>query len=375
MKHILVLGCGRVGSAIAYDLAKQHTVTVADIDQVALEKIHVKNHNIQIQYQDFSELKKLYELVQKYDLIVSAVPGFMGFQTLKTIIEAKKNVVDISFFPENALELHDLANKNQVTALVDFGVAPGLGNVLFGHYDNIMQIESYECYVGGLPKNKEKPFEYKAPFSPIDVIEEYTRPARLFENNQIITKEALTELEIIHFDQVGELEAFNTDGLRSLLYTMSHVPYMKEKTLRYPGHTQKIKLLKEVGFFSEEIRKIDNHQYKPIDITADILKEKWFLKEGEEEFTVMKIIIHSQDKKVEIDLYDEYDIQTQTTSMARTTGYTCTAGVNLILDKLFLKNGVFPPEIIGKEDTCYNFILEYLDARNIILKTQNSLTK
>ena len=163
-----------------------------------------------------------------YDLIISAVPGFMGFETLKTIIETKKNVVDISFFPENALELNELAQKNNVTALVDFGVAPGLGNILFGNYDKLMKIESYECYVGGLPKNKNQPLEYKAPFSPIDVIEEYTRPARLYENNNIITKQPLTDIETIKFDKVGELEAFNTDGLRSLLYTMSHIPNMKE---------------------------------------------------------------------------------------------------------------------------------------------------
>ena len=154
MKHILVLGGGRVGSAIAYDLSKKYSITVADIDKDTLRKVRKKNNNIQVLCEDFSELNKLSELVKNYDLIVSAVPGFMGFQTLKTIIEAKKNTVDISFFSENALELNELAKKNQVTALVDFGVAPGLGNVLFGNYDNLMKIESYECYVGGLPKNK-----------------------------------------------------------------------------------------------------------------------------------------------------------------------------------------------------------------------------
>ena len=368
MKQVLVLGGGRVGSAIAYDLSKTYTVTVSDINKHTLNKVKKANNKIHTLIQDFDDTKKLKELVKKYDLIVSAVPGFMGFQTLKAIIETKKNVVDISFFPENALELHDLAKKNKVTALVDFGVAPGLGNVLFGYYDTKMNIKSYECYVGGLPKYKEKPFEYKAPFSPIDVIEEYTRPARLFKNSKIVTKDALTDLEIINFDKVGQLEAFNTDGLRSLLYTMSHVPDMKEKTLRYPGHTKKIQLLKDIGFFDNNKRKIKNIHYKPIDITSDILKEKWFLKENEEEFTVMKIIINSNSKKVEIDLYDEYDKKTNITSMARTTGYTCTAGVNLILNDLFLDKGVFPPEMIGKKSECYNFIINYLKKRNINLQ-------
>ena len=372
MKQIIILGGGRVGGAMAHDLSKNYSVTVVDINKELLQKLKKTNQRLQIISQNLSDLDKIQTLVKTFDLVVCAVPGFMGFQTLKAIIQAKKHVVDISFFPENALELNDLAIKNKVTALVDFGVAPGLGNILFGHYDQIMTIDSYECYVGGLPKKKELPFEYKAPFSPIDVIEEYIRPARLYENSQIITKEALTETETICFDQTGNLEAFNTDGLRSLLYTMSHVPNMKEKTLRYPGHVQKIQLLKDIGFFDQKIRTVKNQNYKPIDITADILKENWFLKDKEEEFTVMRIIMKNKNKEVKIDLYDEYDHSTNTSSMARTTGYTCTAGVNLVINNLFTDYGIFPPEIIGQKHECYNFIIKYLEDRNIILETKTN---
>ena len=371
MKNILVLGGGRVGSAIGYDLAIENNITVADINQSTLEDLKKKYHYNTI-CSDFSNLTELKNLIQGYDLIISAVPGFMGFEVLKTIIKGGKNVVDISFFPENALELNELAKNNKVTALVDFGVAPGLGNILFGHYDSMMKINSYECYVGGLPKNKQKPFEYKAPFSPIDVIEEYTRPARLFENGEIIIKKPLSEIELISFEQVEDLEAFNTDGLRSLLYTMSHVPSMKEKTLRYPGHAKKIKLLKDIGFFENKKRRIKNNDYSPLEITADILKENWFLNEGEEEFTVMKIVLKNDNKTIEIQLYDEYDKKTKITSMARTTGYTCTAGVNLILNNLFRKTGVFPPEMIGKNLECYSFIIKYIKDRNINLTIKES---
>ncbi|MAQ31410.1 MAG: saccharopine dehydrogenase [Flavobacteriales bacterium] len=372
MKQIIILGGGRVGSAMAHDLSKNYSVTVVDINKILLQKLKKKNQRLQIITQNLSDLEKIQKLIKPYDVVVCAVPGFMGFQTLKTIIQAKKHVVDISFFPENALELNDLAIKNKVTALVDFGVAPGLGNILFGHYDQTMDIDSYECYVGGLPKKKELPFEYKAPFSPIDVIEEYIRPARIFANSKIVTKEALTELETISFDQTGDLEAFNTDGLRSLLYTMSHVPNMIEKTLRYPGHVQKIQLLKDIGFFDQKIRTVNNQNYTPLEITADILKEKWFLKDKEQEFTVMRIIMNDKNKKVQIDLYDEYDHSTDTTSMARTTGYTCTAGVNLVINNLFTDYGIFPPEIIGQKHECYNFIIQYLEERNIILETKTN---
>jgi len=369
MKEILILGGGRVGSAIAYDLSNTYSVTVADINESTLKNINTK-HNVKTIPCDCSNSNDLKKIIKTYDLIISAVPGFMGFNTLKTIIENNKSVVDISFFPENALELDKLAKKHNITALVDFGVAPGLGNILFGHYDNLMTIQSYKCYVGGLPKEKKTPFEYKAPFSPIDVIEEYTRPARLFQNHKIITKEPLTEIETINFKTNEDLEAFNTDGLRSLLHTMSHVPNMIEKTLRYPGHAKKIQLLKDIGFFNHEKININNKIYSPIEMTAELLKKDWLLKEEEKEFTVMRIIMEGKDKKTTIDLFDEYNTATNITSMARTTGYTCTAGANLILNNLFNKQGVFPPELIGKENKCYNFIINYLKERSINLTTQ-----
>ena len=364
---ILILGGGRVGSAIAYDLSDNHLVTVADISQYNLDQITLKC-NVDTIIQDFSELNSLNKLLVNYELIVSAVPGFMGFEVLKNIIQNKKNVVDISFFPENALDLNKLAEENNVTALVDFGVAPGLGNIIFGHYDKKMVIDQYECYVGGLPKNRELPFEYKAPFSPIDVIEEYTRPARLFENSKIIIKKPLTEIETITFDNIGDLEAFNTDGLRSLLYTMSHVPNMKEKTLRYPGHASKIQLLKDMGLFSN--KPIGENQTIPINLTSSLLKKQWFLKPNEEEFTVMKIILKNSKQLIEVDLYDEYDKKTNVTSMARTTGYTCTAGVNLLANNVFNEKGIYPPELIGQKIECYEYVIEYLKNRNINLKTK-----
>lgn len=371
MIKILILGGGKVGSAIAFDLAKNHMVTVADINELTLNNLS-KKIKVKTICTDIAASNKLKNIIEPYDLIISAVPGFMGYKTLQTIIECKKNVVDISFSPEDPLTLNELAIKNNVIALVDLGVAPGLGNIIFGHYNELMKIDSYECYVGGLPKKKTLPFQYKAPFSPIDVIEEYTRPARLFENHKIITKDPLTELEIIQFDTNEDLEAFNTDGLRTLLKTMSHVPYMKEKTLRYPGHAKNIQLLKDIGLFSKETTTLHDLNFKPIDIIADILKKDWKLEEGEEEFTVMRIIMKNSKKYVQIDLYDEFDKKTQISSMARTTGYTCTAGANLIINKLFNKKGVYPPELLSTSENCYNYIIKHLKEKNINLHIKQS---
>ena len=178
---VIVLGAGLVGAPMALDLAKgsEFKVTVADISRKNLDKF--KNDNIATVEMDLDNESALIEVLKNHDLVLNAVPGFMGYRTTERILRAGKNVVDISFFPEDALELDGLAKENGVTAIVDCGVAPGMSNILPGYVDSILdKTDSILIYVGGLPKVRELPYEYKAVFSPIDVIEEYTRPCLLY---------------------------------------------------------------------------------------------------------------------------------------------------------------------------------------------------
>jgi saccharopine dehydrogenase-like NADP-dependent oxidoreductase len=234
-----------------------------------------------------------------------------------------------------------------------------------------MEISDFSCMVGGLPRRRSWPFAYKAPFSPIDVIEEYLRPARLVENGIIVTRPALSEPELVDLDPVGTLEAFNTDGLRSLLRTMN-IKNMKEKTLRYPGHIEIMKIFRETGFFSSEPVLVNGAMVAPIDVTAKLLLPKWHLKEDEEEFTIMRIYITGTEKgrtrSLEYTLFDTYHAATHTSSMARTTGYSATAAVQLMLDGDFKRPGICPPEYIGAEAGCTEKILAYLEAREINYK-------
>ena len=346
-----------IGSAMALDLAKNHDVFLSDNNKKSLAKIQSQNNSIEIQQLDVTNKSALSQWIQPADIVLLAVPGFLGYEALKTIIETGKHVVDISFSQENVLDLNTLAKKNNVISIVDAGVAPGIPNYLLGYWNSKIEIKSFEYYVGGLPKNPTPPFYYKAPFSPIDVIEEYIRPARMMIDGKLITKPALSDLETIEFEEVGKLEAFNTDGLRSILSTMNHVPNMKEKTLRYPKHAQLMINYKNKGLFDE-----DNIQE-----TSRQLFKDWKLEENEQEFTIMDIIIEGTTEKIKYHLYDEFNTTSQTSSMARTTGYTATATINLILEKLWIDSGVFPPEIIGKKEQCMHHILNYLETRNIII--------
>ena len=228
--------------------------------------------------------------------------------------------------------------------------------------------------VGGLPKHKTPPFEYKAPFSPVDVIQEYIRPARFMENGCIVTKPALSDAEFVDLENAGRLESFNTDGLRSLLFTMSHIPDMKEKTLRYPGHIDLIKKMIEAGFFDEQEMIFKGQLIQPLEFSSAILAKQWKLGETEEEFTIMQIKINGigagKQKTIVYDLYDIYDPATQTSSMSRTTGYTCTAAVNLVANGLFTEKGVFPPELVGSDKACFDFILNYLKERDVVYRVR-----
>jgi saccharopine dehydrogenase-like NADP-dependent oxidoreductase len=374
MAKISVLGCGMIGSAMVKDLALQHQVLAIDVNESALRAVS-DVRNVSAQIADVTNRQALQAAIKPCDLVISAVPGYLGYATLQHIITAGKNVVDIAFFPQDALSLHELATDHDVTAIVDMGVAPGMSNLVLGYYDARMQVEEFKCYVGGLPKVRTWPFSYKAPFSPVDVIEEYTRPARLMEHGRIVQKPALSDRELMEFERVGTLEAFNTDGLRSLLTTMHHVPNMLEKTLRYPGHVELILALIHSGFFQQSELDINGQKVSPRDLTSRLLQQQWLLQPGEQEFTVMRIVITGTEKAkrqvIHYDLYDEYDPVSQTTSMARTTGYACTAAANLVLSGQYSERGISPPETVGKISGCFDFIMEYLRKRSIEYRKTN----
>jgi saccharopine dehydrogenase-like NADP-dependent oxidoreductase len=370
MKKIIVLGCGLVGGPMALDLAKDNrfSVTVADINKVALDKLSQKTGITTIQM-DISRIDELKNILKNYDFVVNAVPGFMGFKTLKAVIESGKNVVDISFFPEDMFELDILAREMNVIAISDMGVAPGMSNVLIGYADHLLdKTDKAFIYVGGLPKVRTWPYEYKAVFSPADVIEEYTRPARYIENGKEVIKPALSDPELMDFDHVGTLEAFNSDGLRSLAKTIN-APFLIERTLRYPGHIGIMKVLRETGFFNKEKIEIGGAMISPLEFTSKLLFPKWKLNEGEEDITVMKVIIEGQkqNKKLRFtyNLYDTYDPVSKVHSMARTTGYTATMALRMVAEGLYNTTGITAPEFIGKETECVKFLLDGLKDRGV----------
>lgn len=369
---IIVLGGGLVGGPIAIDLTKEegYEITVADYSIDALNKLKSKCPDLSVTQKNLSKPDNVTKLVGDYDLVINAVPGFMGFNTAKAIIKAGKDCACIAFYEEDPFELDQLAKENNVTMVMDCGVYPGMGSVLIMNcVTQLDKVESILTFVGGLPEVREWPSEYKAVFSPVDVIEEYIRPARYIENGFEIIRPALSDPEFIFFPKIGTLEAFNTDGLRTLATTID-APNMKEKTLRYPGHIEKMTVLRELGFFSKEKTiNFKGEMVSPLEFTGQVLFPNWKLKPGEADITVFQSIIEGvkDGKKIKytIDLYDKYDPVTDVISMARTTGYTASLTARMIAKGIYSDKGISPPEYLGKHQECVDFLNKGLKERGI----------
>jgi lysine 6-dehydrogenase len=371
--RIAVLGAGLIGNAIARDLARdgEFAVTVFDRDEAALARLAGIN-GIATTCTDLGNAGEVARAAADHDLVVGAVPGHMGFSTLRAVIGAGRDVVDISFFAEDPFALDEAARARGVRAVVDCGVAPGCSNLILGRMEReFTTLERFACYVGGLPSVRTWPWEYKAPFSPADVIEEYTRPARFVVHGETIVRPALSDPELLDFPEVGTLEAFNTDGLRTLLGTV-RVPFMVEKTLRYPRHIEKVRVLRESGFFLTTQVDVGGVNVRPIDLTSRLLFALWKLGDGEEDLTVMRVEVEGirdgRRLRRRFDLLDRYDRTTLTSSMARTTGYACTAAVRALARGLYTAPGISPPEFLGREPGCYEFILGELAARGVVFR-------
>jgi len=372
MKRVAVLGAGRVGSLIAADLAADDAiaVTVADASAEALGRLSAScgAHTVRA---DLSSPAELARVLASCDAAVGAVPGHLGARVLRAAIEAGRPIADIAFAPEDPLELDGLARERGVPAIVDCGVAPGLSNLLVGRsVAELDRADSARILVGGLPVRRVWPWEYRAVFSPTDVVEEYTRPSRLRRAGAEVVRPALTEIERIDLPGVGTVEAFLTDGLRTLLRTIP-LDDLEEKTLRWPGHAEKVLVLRETGFLDEVPVEVGGVALAPRALTEALLFRAWELGPGEPELTVLRVEVRGRragrDVAIVWELVDRTDPGTGATSMARTTGFPCAIAVRLLLDGTWTRPGVHPPEVLGGDAVLVARFRDELAARGVHL--------
>lgn len=347
--HVLILGAGNIGKAIAYDLSRDFEVSVGDLDKDHLREAKKYGTPLVV---DAQHSEDLIEKLNKFDLVIDALPGNLGFKTLQTAIKAKKDIVSVSFMPENPLQLQQEAIKAQTTIVPDAGFAPGISNLCMGILSH--EFESFESAmirVGGLPKQAKPPLNYRVTWSPNDLIEEYTRKARIVKNGEVIKVDPLKEIEQVKIKE-WEFDEFTTDGLRTLLDTID-AKHLEERTLRWKGHLEKIKVLRQLGFFKKQHRKFTLNVLLP-HLTYDT-----------KDFSIMQIIgrgyIGGEKKEVRYLLYDE---EKTFTSMARTTGFTA-AIIARLVGKNEVPIGVHPPETFDVETI--NKVISQLKSREITI--------
>lgn len=370
-KRVAVLGGGMVGAAISLDLAADPSISVVVLDKSedALAAISGR-HAVETRLVNLTEPDAIRESVAGFDLVMGALPGALGFSVLGAVIDAGRPYCDISFMPEDAMDLSPKAKALGVPVVFDCGVAPGLSHMMAGHAAHALDpCERIRIYVGGLPAERRWPFEYKAGFSPGDVIEEYTRPARFVEHGEIVVHEALSDPELLDLPGIGTLEAVSTDGLRSLLRTV-RVPDMRQKTMRYPGHVALMRVLRETGFFSKEPIDVPGGQVRPLDVTSALLFPRWTFAPGEADITVMRVIASGKRAGVATtltwDLFDRYDPASGLRSMSRVTAFPAAITARMMLDgRLALGPGVHPPEALGREPGFLKTVLAELGRRGV----------
>ena len=376
--RILVLGYGNIGSVLATDLTESMPSTEVVIagrrkDRAEAIATVIHRENITGAQLNAHDYHALVDTMKKFDLIIGTLPGNVGYRSVKAAIDAKVDIVDVSYMPENPLTLNKDAIKAGVTIVPDCGVAPGLSNMLVGRaISKLDQIEYIHIMVGGLPEEPVPPLGYILTWSIEGLIDEYTRKAKIVENGEVVEVEALTGLEEVEFPGVGKLEGFYTDGLRTLLHTVKGVQNMWEKTLRYPGHVEKIKLLRILGFFDEYPVEVEDARLAPRKVTIKLLEKK--LRRPEiRDILAMKVevcgIAEGSKKCYVYYLLDRYDQEHGVTAMARTTAYPASILAQLITQKAIEEKGVIPLEKFGVKEKIFNKILAELEKRQVKIAT------
>ncbi len=364
--NICVVGAGMQGSVVAQDLVRSgNSVTVLDNNINLLRQLK-KTTKVNAREINVTNKIKFIRFIKPFDVVVGALPAAMGYYTMDCAIRAGVDLVDLSYSPEDPFSLHDKAVQEGIRIVPDAGFAPGLSNVLIGEtYQEFKGIDTLKILVGGIPQNPKPPFNYHMTWSLTDVIEEYTRPAKIIRNKEIVTIPALSGIEEIAIPDIGKLECFYTDGLRTLLKTMKHVKTMEEKTIRYPGHGQLFKTLIDCGMFLNQSIRYRKRLVNLREVNLQYLRN--VLRVGDrEDLSIMIIEIAKGRKKRKYTCIDYYDKKKDITSMARMTAYT-----GSIIAQCIKKHGHFgvvPPEYLGMDKKLCRFIKTEIKKRNIIIK-------
>jgi len=377
----MVLGSGNIGSVVARDSAENlpsAEIVITDVDKKRAQEAASKAgfDNVSWMEADATNVSELSSRLKGFDVAIGALPGGLGYKACKASIAAKVDMVDVSYMPEDIMKLGDVASKAGVTIIPDCGMSPGLSSMLVGRgVSKLDRVDEVVIMNAGLPERPVPPLGYVITWSVKDLMDMYSRKVSIVRRGKIMQVEALSGLEEIEFPGVGKLEAFYTDGLRTLLYTVK-AKEMWEKTLRYPGHVNGIALLKALGFFDSETVEISGKKIAPRDLTAKLFEKK-MRRPDILDIVIMLIKVNGtkDGKKIEhvYSLLDNYDKERQVTSMARTTAYTASVVGQMLVREMIKETGVIPPEKLGMNGNLFKKLADEMRKKKVFVQEKRTL--
>lgn len=373
-----VLGAGLMGKEAARDLVWSDGVTevgLADIDVTRAEQVcrQLDSNKLTAYKVNAAFKNELAQFMGKYDVIINALFYTFNEIVAKTAIELGVHCVDlgghIGHITDKVLLLDEDAKEKNVTIIPDLGVAPGMINILSGYgASKLDELEELKLYVGGIPLYPEGPLEYNQVFSMEGVFDHYTDPSFIIRNGMKQEIPSLSEVERIYFEKFGPLEAFHTSGGTSTLaHSFPNLKTLEYKTIRYPGHAEKFKLLVDLNLTKKDYTvEVDGKQISPRDVLLKVLDPIVELGDKDDAVLLRVFVSGNKDGMKTTYVYEMVtykDKKRNITAMARATATTISIVAQMIGAGTIQKRGVYPPEQIVPGD----LYIEQLKRRDVFI--------
>ena len=387
---LLVIGSGMMGSAAAFDMARQpqvESVSLADSDAKRAREVAARvnkltgGKKVRAVALDAGNERAAAKVMRGHDGALSAVPYRLNLGLAKAAIEARCHFADLggnNTVVREELALAGKAEKHGVAIAPDCGLSPGMASILGGELVRRLggRADALKLYVGGLPEKPVPPFHYQLVFSVEGLINEYVEPARILRKGKLITIEPLTEPEEFHMPGFPPLIAFHTSGGTSTLPETfaGKVGECFEKTLRYPGHYDLLCELKALGLFSSEKMRIDGHDIAPRAVMSRIFEGK-FAGKGPD-VCIMRLEAHEslrspgvrgllggrlKGRVATFTLVDHYDSKTDMSAMMRTTAFPASIVLQMLVSGVIAKRGT----VLQERDVPAQMFLDEMAKRGI----------
>ncbi|MER2090625.1 MAG: saccharopine dehydrogenase C-terminal domain-containing protein [Sporosarcina sp.] len=376
---VVILGAGLMGKEAARDLVKSDDVEkvyLADLNVRQAEEFaeNLKSDKLDILLLDAKNDQQLSDVMTLGDVVINALFYTFNEKVARIAVDIGVHSIDlgghIGGATDAVLGLADQAVAKGVTIIPDLGVAPGMINILTGYgAGKLDEVKTIKLYVGGIPVKPEPPLNYNVVFSLEGVFDHYTDPSRVIRNGELLEIPSLSEIETIHFDKFGELEAFHTSGGTStLVKSFPNVETLEYKTIRYKGHAEKFQLLVDLGLLTRDNEvTVGGNKVKVRDVMREHLSPQLRL-DKKSDAVLLRVIVSGEKNGTpvtyEYDLITEKDTAVNETAMARATANTISIVAQMIGNGTITKRGVHPPENIvpGK------LYIEEMKKRGVVIE-------